>query len=137
MGVDPTGKVRTAIRCMGRLLVADSCSLRAIDLPFGQEKGVDDFIVTKGQSAFDTLYNTAVALELWEIKLFTALTYPPAMSATGYAYALNQRFLGQLSSRLSPQVKNCILDISRNQLRPLSKPLPVGVSLPLGKRREA
>ncbi|MCC5609222.1 hypothetical protein LC612_21165 [Nostoc sp. CHAB 5834] len=48
------------------------------------------------QSAFDALYNTAVALELWEIKLFTLLTYPPAMSATGYAYTLNQRFLGQL-----------------------------------------
>ncbi|MEH2124270.1 DUF3854 domain-containing protein [Nostoc sp.] len=82
-------RVRTAISRMGRLLVNEGCSLRVIDLPFGQEKGVDDFIVAKGQPAFDALYNTAVALELWEIKLFTLLTYPPAI-------ALNQRFLGQL-----------------------------------------
>ncbi|WP_375502603.1 DUF3854 domain-containing protein [uncultured Nostoc sp.] len=82
-------RVRTAISRMGRLLVNEGCSLRVIDLPFGQEKGVDDFIVVKGQLAFDALYNTAVALELWEIKLFTLLTYPPAI-------ALNQRFLGQL-----------------------------------------
>ncbi len=82
-------RVRTAISRMGRLLVNEGCSLRVIDLPFGQEKGVDDFIVAKGQPAFDAIYNTAVALELWEIKLFTLLTYPPAI-------ALNQRFLGQL-----------------------------------------
>ncbi|QFS49593.1 DUF3854 domain-containing protein [Nostoc sphaeroides] len=82
-------RVRTAISRMGRLLVNEGCSLRVIDLPFGQEKGVDDFIVAHGQPAFDALYNTAVALELWEIKLFTLLTYPPAI-------ALNQRFLGQL-----------------------------------------
>ncbi|MHC5917339.1 MAG: plasmid replication protein, CyRepA1 family, partial [Nostoc sp.] len=82
-------RVRTAISRMGRLLVNEGCSLRVIDLPLGAEKGVDDFIVAKGQPAFDALYNTAVALELWEIKLFTLLTYPPAI-------ALNQRFLGQL-----------------------------------------
>ncbi|OYE04056.1 plasmid replication protein, CyRepA1 family [Nostoc sp. 'Peltigera membranacea cyanobiont' 232] len=82
-------RVRTAISRMGRLLVNEGCSLRVIDLPFGPEKGVDDFIVAKGKEAFDALYNTAVALELWEIKLFTLLTYPPGI-------ALNQRFLGQL-----------------------------------------
>ncbi|WP_341532037.1 plasmid replication protein, CyRepA1 family (plasmid) [Nostoc sp. UHCC 0302] len=82
-------RVRTAISRMGRLLVNEGCSLRVIDLPLGPEKGVDDFIVAHGQPAFDALYNTAVALELWEIKLFTLLTYPPAI-------ALNQRFLGQL-----------------------------------------
>ncbi|MHC0068017.1 plasmid replication protein, CyRepA1 family [Nostoc sp. UIC 10890] len=82
-------RVRTAISRMGRLLVNEGCSLRVIDLPLGAEKGVDDFIVAHSQPAFDALYNTAVALELWEIKLFTLLTYPPAI-------ALNQRFLGQL-----------------------------------------
>ena len=82
-------RVRTAISRMGRLLVNEGCSLRVIDLPTGQEKGVDDFIVAKGREAFDALYNTAVELQLWEIKLFTLLTYPPSI-------ALNQRFLGQL-----------------------------------------
>ncbi|MEH1842222.1 MAG: plasmid replication protein, CyRepA1 family [Nostoc sp.] len=85
-------RVRTAISRMGRLLVNEGCSLRVIDLPLGAEKGVDDFIVAKGQPAFDALYNTAVALELWEIKLFTLLTYPRAI-------ALNQRFLGHLQVR--------------------------------------
>ncbi|WP_242063601.1 plasmid replication protein, CyRepA1 family [Nostoc sp. FACHB-892] len=92
-------RVRTAISRMGRLLVNEGCSLRVIDLPLGAEKGVDDFIVAHGQPAFDALYNTAVALELWEIKLFTLLTYPPAI-------ALNQRFLGQL---LVPQGEKLIV----------------------------
>ncbi|WP_392476567.1 plasmid replication protein, CyRepA1 family [Nostoc sp. C110] len=92
-------RVRTAISRMGRLLVNEGCSLRVIDLPLGASKGVDDFIVAHGQSAFDALYNTAVALELWEIKLFTLLTYPPAI-------ALNQRFLGQL---LVPQGEKLII----------------------------
>lgn len=35
-----------------------------IDLPFGAKKGVDDFIVAKGQSALDALYNTTVVLRL-------------------------------------------------------------------------
>lgn len=59
-----------------------------IDLP-GPQKGVDDFIVAQGSDAFHALYNTAETLELWEIKLFTLLSYPSAI-------ALNQRFLGQL-----------------------------------------
>jgi hypothetical protein len=82
-------RVRTAISRMGRLLTAEGCSLRVIDLPFGAEKGVDDFIVAKGKEAFDALYNSAVELQLWEIKLLTLLTYPPSI-------ALNQRFLGHL-----------------------------------------
>ncbi|MBD2452331.1 DUF3854 domain-containing protein [Nostoc sp. FACHB-152] len=81
-------RVRTAISRMGRLLVNEGCQLRVIDLP-GTEKGVDDFVVAQGQDAFHALYNTAETLELWEIKLFTLLTYPPAI-------ALNQRFLGGL-----------------------------------------
>jgi hypothetical protein len=81
-------RVRTAISRMGRLFVGESCELRVIDLP-GPDKGVDDFVVAQGQAAFHALYNTAEALSLWEIKLFTLLTYPPAI-------AMNQRFLGGL-----------------------------------------
>jgi Domain of unknown function (DUF3854) len=81
-------RVRTAISRMGRLLISEGCQLRVIDLP-GTEKGVDDFVVAHGEAAFHALYNTAETLELWEIKLFTLLTYPPAI-------ALNQRFLGGL-----------------------------------------
>ncbi|WP_242049390.1 plasmid replication protein, CyRepA1 family, partial [Aulosira sp. FACHB-615] len=78
-------RVRTAISRMGRLLINEGCQLRVIDLA-GSQKGVDDFVVAHGEAAFHSLYNTAETLELWEIKLFTLLTYPPAI-------ALNQRFL--------------------------------------------
>ncbi|MFN6442001.1 MAG: DUF3854 domain-containing protein [Nostoc sp. DedSLP01] len=81
-------RVRTAISRMGRLLRNEGCQLRVIDLP-GTEKGVDDFVVAQSQAAFHALYNTAETLELWEIKLFTLLIYPPAI-------ALNHRFLGEL-----------------------------------------
>jgi hypothetical protein len=74
---------------MGRLLLVAGCEVRVIDLPQGAEKGVDDFIAAKGQDAFHALYNTAEVLELWQLRLSTLLTYPPAI-------ALNQRFLGQI-----------------------------------------
>ncbi|WP_414541730.1 plasmid replication protein, CyRepA1 family [Nostoc sp. CCY0012] len=82
-------RVKTAINRMGRLLMAEGCEVKVIELPPGGEKGVDDFIVAEGQEAFHALYNTAEVLQMWEIKLFTILTYPPAI-------ALNQRFLGQI-----------------------------------------
>ncbi|WP_371416871.1 plasmid replication protein, CyRepA1 family [Dolichospermum sp. UHCC 0259] len=52
-------------------------------------KGVDDYIAAKGEDAFHVLYNTAEVLEMWQIRLSTLLTYPPALS-------LNQRFLGEI-----------------------------------------
>jgi len=52
-------------------------------------KGVDDYIAAKGEEAFHVLYNTAEVLEMWQIRLSTLLTYPPAIS-------LNQRFLGEI-----------------------------------------
>ncbi|AFZ28286.1 DNA/RNA helicase, superfamily II (plasmid) [Cylindrospermum stagnale PCC 7417] len=82
-------RVRTAINRMGRLLIGAGCEVRVIDLPAGAEKGVDDFIAALGQDAFHALYNTAEALSMWQIRLSTLLTYPPAI-------ALNQRFLGQI-----------------------------------------
>ncbi|MEA5551785.1 plasmid replication protein, CyRepA1 family [Anabaena cylindrica UHCC 0172] len=82
-------RVRTAINRMGSLLIGAGCEMRVIDLPPGAEKGVDDFIAAKGQDAFHALYNTAEVLEMWQIRLSTLLTYPPAIS-------LNQRFLGEI-----------------------------------------
>lgn len=82
-------RVRTAINRMGSLLIGTGCEVRVIDLPAGAEKGVDDFIAAKGQDAFYALYNSAEVLEMWQIRLSTLLTYPPAIS-------LNQRFLGEI-----------------------------------------
>lgn len=82
-------RVRTAINRIGQLLIAEGCEVRVIDLPLGGEKDVDDFIVAHGREAFVALYNTAEVLQMWEIKLFTMLTYTPAI-------AINQRFLGKI-----------------------------------------
>jgi hypothetical protein len=81
--------VRAAINRMGRLLITAGCEVRVINLPPGAEKGVDDFIAAKGQDAFHALFNTAEVLEMWQLRLSTLLTYPPAI-------ALSQRFLGQI-----------------------------------------
>ncbi len=81
-------RVRTAIKRMGKLLAVEGCAVRVIDLP-GPEKGVDDFIVAQGEEAFDTLYDKAETLDMWQVKLFTLLTYQPAIS-------LNQKYLGQI-----------------------------------------
>jgi Domain of unknown function (DUF3854) len=81
-------RVRTAIKRMGKLLAVEGCAVRVIDLP-GPEKGVDDFIVAQGEEAFDTLYDKAETLDMWQVKLFTLLTYPAAIT-------LNQKFLGQI-----------------------------------------
>jgi Domain of unknown function (DUF3854) len=52
-------------------------------------KGVDDFIAAVGEDAFHALYDSAEVLEMWQIRLSTLLTYPPAI-------ALHQRFLGEI-----------------------------------------
>jgi hypothetical protein len=81
-------RVRMAIKRMGKLLAVEGCGVRVIDLP-GPEKGVDDFIVAQGEEAFETLYDKAETLDMWQVKLFTLLTYPAAIT-------LNQKYLGQI-----------------------------------------
>ncbi|PAX56128.1 plasmid replication protein, CyRepA1 family [Brunnivagina elsteri] len=80
--------VRTAIKRMGKLLAVERCEVRVIDLP-GPEKGVDDFVVAQGQDSFDELYGKAETLDMWQVKLFTLLTYQPAIS-------FDQKYLGQI-----------------------------------------
>jgi hypothetical protein len=81
-------RVRTAIKRMGKLLAVEGCAVRVIDIP-GLEKGVDDFIVAQGEEAFHTLYDKAETLDMWQVKLFTLLTYQPAIS-------FKQKYLGQI-----------------------------------------
>lgn len=72
-------RVRTAIKRMGKLLAVEGCGVRVIDLP-GPEKGVDDFIVAQGEDTFHALYDKAETLDMWQVKLFTLLTYPAAIT---------------------------------------------------------
>ena len=83
-------RVRKAIYKTARLLVEGGCQVKIIDLPYGGEKGVDDFIAARGKDAFYTLYNAAQPLSKWQVNLYTLLTHPPDV-------ALNQRFIGELS----------------------------------------
>jgi Domain of unknown function (DUF3854)/Origin of replication binding protein len=58
-------QVSRAIATTGKLLQAAGCDVRVIDLP-GPEKGVDDFLVAQGDAAFQTHYDAALPLLMWE-----------------------------------------------------------------------
>jgi hypothetical protein len=85
---DTIKRVKTAIKRMGKLLAALKCSVRVIELP-GPEKGVDDFVVAQGVQAFNILYHKAETLDIWEVKLFTLLTYQPS-------FECDRKYLGNI-----------------------------------------
>jgi hypothetical protein len=60
-----THHVNQAIAATGQLLQKAGCDVRVIALP-GPEKGVDDFLVTQGNQAFQTLYEAALPLQIWQ-----------------------------------------------------------------------
>jgi Domain of unknown function (DUF3854) len=82
--------LNTAIATLGELLHQGDCSVKVIRLP-GAEKGVDDFIVSQGETAFEQIYQQSLDLktDLAIGKNHTELTYHPAKK-------LNQRYLGNL-----------------------------------------
>jgi hypothetical protein len=57
--------VNLAIATTGRLLQQSGCSVSVITLP-GPEKGVDDFIVARGSSAFAEAFTQAQTFNLWQ-----------------------------------------------------------------------
>ncbi len=57
--------VNHAISTTGRLLTGSGVEVKVIDLP-GPEKGVDDFIVSRGASAYQKLSEEAKPLEIWQ-----------------------------------------------------------------------
>jgi Domain of unknown function (DUF3854) len=67
----------TAIVHLGELLQQAGCNVKVIRLP-GIEKGVDDFIVSRGIDAFAEIYQQALELEidLAQSKRHSELTYP-------------------------------------------------------------
>jgi len=82
--IETVERVRNAIAKTARLLTSLGSRVNIIELP--SQKGVDDFIVAMGSDAFDTIYNAAISLELWQVQLHKLLTYPQAVT-------INQRFL--------------------------------------------
>lgn len=80
--------VNLAIRKLGSLFTQQGCQVRVIQLP-GPEKGVDDFIVGRGEQAFETLVAAALPLNRWNTNQYWELTYKPTLT-------LNQRYLSPL-----------------------------------------
>jgi len=79
--------VNNAIAQLGELLEQKGCPVKVIRLP-GLEKGVDEFIVAQGVTAFQAVCEASVDLktDLAKTKPYTELTYPPALT-------LNRRYL--------------------------------------------
>ncbi|WP_315790044.1 plasmid replication protein, CyRepA1 family [Fischerella sp. JS2] len=82
--------VNNAISQLGFLFQTNDCPVKVIELT-GKEKGVDEFIVAKGASAFEKIYRQSVDLEIYlaQTKPHTELTIPPALT-------LNSRYLGEI-----------------------------------------
>jgi hypothetical protein len=82
--------VNNAISQLGFLFQEKNCPVQVIELP-GMEKGIDDFIVAKGASAFETVYRQSIDLEVYlaNIKPHTELTIPAALT-------LNRRYLEEI-----------------------------------------
>jgi Domain of unknown function (DUF3854) len=74
---------------LGQLLTRADCPVQIVSLP-GEEKGVDDFWVARGQVALDELFQTAQEWSLWQAAQLWALTAVPDLS-------LNQPYLGELA----------------------------------------
>ena len=70
--------VNLAILKTGKLLEQKGCTIHVISLP-GPEKGVDDFVVARGATAFATLYQQALPFYSWQwrIRKRAELTYTP------------------------------------------------------------
>ena len=82
--------VSNAVSQLGFLFQEKSCPVRVIELP-GDEKGVDEFIVAKGATAFEKIYAQSVDLEVYlaQVKPHKALTFTPTLT-------INQRYLGEI-----------------------------------------
>ncbi len=67
----------TAIVHLGELLQQSGCNIKVVRLP-GPEKGIDDFILAQGISAFKELFGKSLDLEvdLAQSKRHSELTYP-------------------------------------------------------------
>jgi len=80
--------VNREIDKLGRLFTTAKCSVSVITLP-GPEKGIDDFVVARGEDALIALKNTARGFQFWQDRESWLLTYPASLT-------LNSRYLGEL-----------------------------------------
>ncbi|WP_193193428.1 plasmid replication protein, CyRepA1 family [Nostoc sp. MG11] len=82
--------INNAISQLGCLFQQKNCSVKVVELP-GIEKGVDEFIVAKGATAFDKIYRQSVDLEIYlaQTKPHTELTIPATLT-------INRPYIGEI-----------------------------------------
>ena len=83
--------VNNAISQLGYLFQQQNCPVKVVELP-GKEKGVDEFIIAKGATAFDKTYRQSVDLDIYiaQTKPHTELTIPAALT-------INRPYLGNIA----------------------------------------
>jgi hypothetical protein len=83
--------VNNAISQLGYLFQQQNCPVKVVELP-GKEKGVDEFIIAKGVTAFDKIYRQSLDLDIYiaQTKPHTELTIPAALT-------VNRPYLGKIA----------------------------------------
>ncbi len=83
--------VNNAISQLGYLFQQQNCPVKVVELP-GKEKGVDEFIIAKGATAFDKIYRQSIDLDIYiaQSKPHTELTIPAALT-------VNRPYLGKIA----------------------------------------
>ncbi|QSV53618.1 MAG: DUF3854 domain-containing protein [Dolichospermum sp. UKL201] len=83
--------VNNAISQLGCLFQQQNCPVKVVELP-GKEKGVDEFIIAKGATAFDKTYRQSLDLDIYiaQTKPHTELTIPAALT-------INRPYLGNIA----------------------------------------
>jgi hypothetical protein len=83
--------VNNAISQLGCLFQQQNCPVKVVELP-GKEKGVDEFIIAKGVTAFDKIYRQSLDLDIYiaQTKPHTELTIPAAL-------IVNRPYLGNIA----------------------------------------
>ncbi|MCE2698642.1 MAG: DUF3854 domain-containing protein [Nostocales cyanobacterium LE14-WE4] len=83
--------VNNAVSQLGCLFQQQNCPVKVVELP-GKEKGVDEFIIAKGATAFDKTYGQSLDLDIYiaQTKPHTELTIPAALT-------VNRPYLGKIA----------------------------------------
>jgi hypothetical protein len=83
--------VNNAISQLGYLFQQQNCPVKVVELP-GKEKGVDEFILAKGATAFDKTYRQSLDLDIYiaQTKPHTELTIPATLT-------INRPYLGNIA----------------------------------------
>ncbi len=89
--------VNAAIKKTGYLFQQDNCAVKVVTWDSQLGKGVDDLIVQEGKEYFDTIYDQALALEIWQAKSWKQLTYTPQL-------VVNSPYLSNIQTEIKHKI---------------------------------